>query len=71
MKNFSEEIQQFIRQNIKSVDHLKILLFFNENNVILFIDKVIIPSVTISPWRTSVPLVGIIFLLYGLVWEEK
>ncbi|MBW4548139.1 MAG: hypothetical protein KME25_27410 [Symplocastrum torsivum CPER-KK1] len=31
MKNFSEEIQQFIRQNIKSVDYLKILLFLNEN----------------------------------------
>jgi len=32
MENFSEEIQRFIRHNIKSLDYLKILLFFKENN---------------------------------------
>ena len=32
MEKFSEEIQRFIRQNIKSVDYLKILLFLKENN---------------------------------------
>ena len=44
---------------------------FTLDNVILFIDKVIIPAIDLSPWRSSVPLIGIIFLLYGLVWEAK
>lgn len=32
MANFPEEIQQFIRNNIKSIDCLKILLFLKENS---------------------------------------
>lgn len=44
---------------------------FTLDNVILFIDKVIIPSIALSPWQTPIPLIGVIFLLYGLVWEAK
>lgn len=32
MEKFSEEIKRFIIHNIKSIDHLKILLFLQENS---------------------------------------
>ena len=43
------------------------------NNVLLFIDNVIYPDVEwISPaWRSGVALLGIVLLLYGLIWEAE
>lgn len=44
---------------------------FTLDNIILFLDKVVIPSIALSPWQAPVPLIGIILILYGLVWEAK
>jgi hypothetical protein len=39
------------------------------NNVVLFIDKVVVPGVDLSNWRNVPALVGFIALAVGLVWE--
>lgn len=41
------------------------------NNVLLVIDKVLLPvSVDLSTWRLLAALVALLLLLFGLVWEE-
>jgi hypothetical protein len=43
------------------------------NNVLLVIDKVVFPDpsvVDLSMWRSLPAVVGILLLLYGLVWEQ-
>lgn len=39
------------------------------NNLILVLDKVVLPDADLSVWRTSVALLAMAVLLYGLVWE--
>ncbi len=39
------------------------------NNLILFADKVIAPDVDLSVWRSLPALLGVVALLYGLIWE--
>jgi hypothetical protein len=41
------------------------------NNVLLFVDLVIALDVDLSLLRSSVALVAIMALLYGLIWETK
>ncbi|MDQ3388900.1 MAG: DUF5985 family protein [Gemmatimonadota bacterium] len=41
------------------------------NNVILFVDIRVIPDVDLSVWRTMPALVGVLLLIYGLVWETR
>jgi uncharacterized membrane protein len=41
------------------------------NNLILVIDKVVLPDADLSIWRTSVALVAMAVLLYGLIWEAE
>lgn len=41
------------------------------NNVLLFIDLRIAPDVDLSAWRTLPALVGVGFLLHGLVWKTR
>ena len=41
------------------------------NNILLVIDKLILPSVDLSLWRSAVALVSLMVLLFGLVWEAK
>ncbi len=38
-------------------------------NVLLFVDFVILPAVDLALLRNSITLVGILVLLYGLIWE--
>lgn len=40
------------------------------NNVLLVLDKLIIPDPLIS-WRLSVAFVSVLLLLIGLIWEEQ
>jgi hypothetical protein len=40
-------------------------------NVVLFIDVVIVPHTDLSLLRNSVALVGLLLLIYGLVWETN
>ena len=41
------------------------------NNLALVIDKVVVPDVDLSIWRTSLALLAMVVLLYGLIWESE
>jgi hypothetical protein len=47
------------------------------NNAILLVDKVILPDMTgfggieFFVWRSSIALLGLALLLYGLVWDAE
>ena len=41
------------------------------NNILLFIDLRVVPTTDLSVWRTLPALVGVGFLIYGLVWETR
>jgi hypothetical protein len=41
------------------------------NNVLLLIDKRVVPSVDLSLWRSLPALAGVALLLYGLIWETR
>ena len=46
---------------------------FLVNNMLLMIDKVFVPEVVWFPavWRSSVALLGLALLLYGLIWDAE
>jgi hypothetical protein len=41
------------------------------NNILLLIDKRVVPTLDLSLWRSVPALVGVALLLYGLVWETR
>jgi uncharacterized membrane protein len=41
------------------------------NNILLFIDLVIVPDVDLSLWRQLATLCGLALLLYGLIWDTQ
>lgn len=41
------------------------------NNVLLFIDLGLVPDIDLSVWRSLPTLLGIMLLIYGLVWETR
>ncbi|HEY7662944.1 MAG TPA: DUF5985 family protein [Xanthobacteraceae bacterium] len=41
------------------------------NNLLLVLDKVVFPEVDLSIWRTSVALLAMAVLLYGLIWKTE
>jgi hypothetical protein len=44
--------------------------FFTLNNIMLFVDLVLTPSVDLSIWRTALALAGVVILLYGLIKQR-
>ncbi len=40
------------------------------NNVLLFVDLVLVPDIDFSVPRTGTALVSVMLLLIGLIWEE-
>lgn len=44
---------------------------FTITNVILFLDRVLIPHIDFSLWRGFAALIGLMVLLYGLIWETS
>jgi hypothetical protein len=40
------------------------------NNVLLFVDIILLPQVDLFLWRTLPAVLGLAALLYGLIWEE-
>lgn len=41
------------------------------NNLLLVLDKVLLPHYDLSLWRSSVALLAMCILLYGLVWDSE
>ncbi|TAK83480.1 MAG: hypothetical protein EPO20_17695 [Betaproteobacteria bacterium] len=42
------------------------------NNVLLFVDLVVLPTeVDLRPYRLFAALAGLLFLLYGFIWEAE
>ena len=41
------------------------------DNLILFIDLVVVPEVDLSVYPLTTALVGAVVLLYGLIWEVR
>jgi hypothetical protein len=42
------------------------------SNILLFFDLIVFPtSVDLRLWRLSAALAGLLFLLYGFIWEER
>ena len=41
------------------------------DNVMVYVDLVIVPDVSLAVWRKIPGLIAISLLLYGLVWDSK
>ncbi|HVN45003.1 MAG TPA: DUF5985 family protein [Steroidobacteraceae bacterium] len=41
------------------------------NNVLLFVDLILLPQVDLFLWRTIPAVAGMVALLYGLIWEGR
>jgi hypothetical protein len=41
------------------------------NNVILFVDKVVVPDVDLALFRNGAALASLVVLLFGLIWESR
>lgn len=41
------------------------------NNVLLFVDLVLLPSLDLRLYRLIAALIGMLFLLYGFIWEAE
>jgi len=43
------------------------------NNILLFFDLVVFaaPEIDLRPWRLAAALAGLMFLLYGFIWEAE
>jgi hypothetical protein len=44
---------------------------FTVTNVLLFLDIVIFPEVDLSVYRSGISLLGVVMLLFGLIWETR
>ena len=41
------------------------------NNLLLFLDLVVFPELDLRIWRLLAALGGLLFLLYGFIWEAE
>lgn len=41
------------------------------NNIVLIVDMRLVPLVDLSTWRMLPALVGVMLLLWGLIWETR
>ena len=41
------------------------------NNILLFVDLVIVPGADLSGWRNATALAGLMLLLFGLIWDAQ
>ena len=46
-------------------------LLLAANNVLLFIDKIVVTGTDLALARALTALAGLAFLLYGLIWEAR
>ncbi|HET9298469.1 MAG TPA: DUF5985 family protein [Candidatus Polarisedimenticolaceae bacterium] len=41
------------------------------NNLLLFIDLVVVPAADLGLWRSEIALASMALLVFGLVWESR
>jgi hypothetical protein len=41
------------------------------NNLLLMLDRIILPDIDLMTWRLATALIALLPLLYGLIWEDK
>jgi hypothetical protein len=41
------------------------------NNILLFTDMFIVPTINLELWRTGTALGSMLLLLFGLIWEAR
>ena len=41
------------------------------NNLLLILDLIIFPTIPITPYRNIPTLIGMLLLIYGLVWNDR
>lgn len=41
------------------------------NNIVLILDKIVLPSTDLVLWRLVTALIAIMILLYGLIWNAE
>jgi Family of unknown function (DUF5985) len=41
------------------------------NNALLFVDLVVFPDIDLRIYRLAASLAGVLFLLYGFIWEAE
>lgn len=46
-------------------------IFLTVNNVLLFVDNIVLPDIDLRPYRLLAALVGIACLLYAFIWEAE
>ncbi len=39
------------------------------NNLLVFVDIVLLPEIDLTPWRSLTAFAGVAALLYGFIWE--
>jgi hypothetical protein len=40
-------------------------------NLLLLLDRTLWAAIQDIPWRSHIPLIGLMPLLYGMIWEDK
>jgi hypothetical protein len=46
-------------------------LGFALNNILLFVDLILLQQVDLFLWRTLPALIGVMLFIYGLIWESR
>ena len=41
------------------------------NNILLFTDMFIVPTINLELWRSGTALASMLLLLFGLLWEAR
>lgn len=41
------------------------------NNVLVVVDKLVVPDIDLSIWRQATALTAMLVLLYGLIWNKE
>ncbi|MEO8204441.1 MAG: DUF5985 family protein [Betaproteobacteria bacterium] len=46
-------------------------VFLSGNNILLFLDMIVLPDIDLLPYRLGTALAGILCLLCGFIWEAE
>jgi hypothetical protein len=64
-------LRAYVQQHVRLLFWASICFFgLTLNNILLFVDVIMLPQVDLFLWRTLPAIAGLGALLYGLIWEE-